>query len=59
MSILAILKVLNFDFKQIWATFKSQFTKNSKFRVSEIAKNDILRPFEFTKIWFHLKSELR
>ena len=36
-----------------------KFTKNSKFIVSEIAKNDISGPFESTKIGFHVKSEWR
>ena len=59
MSFLAILEVLNFDFKYIWATFKAQIYQNSKFRVSKIAKNDIFRPFEFDKIGFHGKSDWR
>ena len=29
----------------------------SNFRTSKGAKNDIFVPFEFTKIWFHVKSE--
>ena len=35
----------------------AKFTKNSKFRVSKMAKNDIFGLFEFAKIWFHIKSE--
>ena len=31
----------------------------SKLRTSKIVKNDIFGPFEFTKIWFHVKSEWR
>ena len=54
-----IQEVLNFDFLEIWATFKAQIYQNSKFWVSEIAKNDIFRPFECTKIWFHVKLEWR
>ena len=37
----------------------SKFTKNSKFRVSKIARNDIFGPFEFTKIGIHVKSQWR
>ena len=55
-----MLEFLNFDFfSKFWAIFKSQIYQNSKFRVSEIAKNDIYWLFEFTKIWFHVKSEWR
>ena len=28
----------------------------SEFRVFKIGKNDIFGPFQFTKIWFHVKS---
>ena len=34
-----------------------KFTKKSKFRTSINAKNDIAWWFEFTKIWFYVKSE--
>ena len=60
MSFLAILEVLNFDFSQFQQLSSPKFTKNSKFRVSKIVKNDILKsfePFEFAKIWFHVKTE--
>ena len=57
MLILAILEVLNFDFSKFEQLSSSKFTKNSKFKVSEIIQNDIFGPFEFTKIWFHVKSE--
>ena len=29
----------------------------SKFRISRIGKYNLFRPFEITKIWFHVKSE--
>ena len=45
---LTILKVLNFDFSKFEHHSSPKFTKNSKFRVSEIAKNDIFGPFYFT-----------
>ena len=37
----------------------SQIYPISKFRVLKIAKNDIFGPFEFTKIWFDVKSVWR
>ena len=46
-----------FWFESIWASFKSQNYHDSKFRVSKIAENDIFELFEYTKIWFHIKSE--
>jgi len=59
MSFLAILEVLNFDFSKFEQLSSPIFTKNSKFRVSEIAKNDIFGSFEFTKILFQVKLEWR
>ena len=59
MSFLAILDILNFDFSKFEQLSSPKCTKNSKFWVSEIAKNDIFRPFECTKIWFHVKLEWR
>ena len=59
MLILTILEVLNFDFGKFEQLSSPFFPKNSKFRVSKIAKNDIFGPFEFAKIWFHVKSEWR
>ena len=54
-------KNVNFDYFRGFSNFEQlsspKFTKNLKFRVSETAKNDISGPFEFTKIWFHVKSE--
>ena len=47
MSFLAILEVLNFDFSKFEQFTSPKFTKNSKFRVSKIAKNNIFAPFEF------------
>ena len=58
-NFLAILEVLNFDFSKFEQLSSPKFTKNSKFRVSKIAKNDIFEPFEYAKIWFHVKSELQ
>ena len=43
----------------IWVTFKFQIYQNSKFSVSEYAINDIFGPFEFAKMWFHVKSAWR
>ena len=50
MLFLAILEVLNFDFNKVEQLSSPKFTKNSKFRGSKIAKNDIYGPFEFTQI---------
>ena len=55
--ILAILEVINFDFSIFGQISCPKFTNNSKFRGSEIAKNVIFRPCEFTQIWFYLKSK--
>ena len=57
MSFLAILEVLNFHCSKIGQLSSPKFTKNSKFRGSEIAKNDIFGLFEFTIMWFHTKLE--
>ena len=46
-----------FDFSIREQLSSPKFTKNSKFRVSKIAKNDIFEPFDFPKTWFHVKSE--
>ena len=46
----AILEVLNFDVCQFEQLSSPKFTKNSKFKVSKIAKNDNFGPFEFAKI---------
>ena len=54
---LALLEVLNFNFCKFEPFLKSQIHQNSKLGVSKMAKNDILGPFEFAKIWFHVKSE--
>ena len=45
-SFLAILEVLNFDFSKFEQLSSPKFTKNSKFRVYEIGKNDTFRPIE-------------
>ena len=58
MSFLAILEFLNFDFSKFEQLSSPTFTKNSKFRVSN-ALNDIFGPFEFPKIWFHVRSVLQ
>ena len=47
MLILAILEVLNFDYSKFEQLSSTKFTKNSKFRVSKIAKDDIFGLFEF------------
>ena len=59
MSFLAILETLYFDFWYIWDLKFAQIYQKSKFRTSEIAKNDIFGPSEFAKIGFHVKSEWR
>ena len=46
-----------FIFSKLEQLSSSKFTKNSKFRVYKIDKNDTFGPFEFTKIGFHIKSE--
>ena len=46
--ILTILKVLNFDFSK----FVQLSSTKPKFKVSQIAKNDIFGPFEFAKLYF-------
>ena len=56
MLFLPILKGLNFDFSNFEQFSSSKFTKNSKFRVSKIAKNDISGPFDVAKR-FYVKSE--
>ena len=55
MLILTILKGLNFYFSKFELLSNLKFTKNSKFRVSKIAKNDIFGPYAK----FHVKSEWR
>ena len=57
MSFLAILEVLNFDSSKFQQVSSFKFTKNSKFRVSKIAKNDIFGPFEFPDVGFYIKIE--
>ena len=52
MSFLAISEVLNFDFGRFEQLSRLKNNKNSKFRVSKIAKNDIFGPFDFAKIAF-------
>ena len=42
--ILTISEILNFDFSKFKQLSSLKFTKNSKYRVSEIAKNDIFCP---------------
>ena len=48
-SFSAILEVLNLDFSKFEQFSSPKFTKDSKFRVSKIAKNDIFGPFEFAE----------
>ena len=60
MSFLAMLELLNFDFfffSEFEQVSSPKFTKNSKFRVSKIAKNDTFGLFEIAKIWLHVKFE--
>ena len=59
MSFLAILETLNFEFLVNLGLECCLNLLNSKLRTSEIAKNDIFGPFEFAKIEFHVKSELK
>ena len=49
-SFLAILQVLEFDFSKFEQLLSPKFTKNSKFRVYEIGKNDTFGPIESTII---------
>ena len=58
MLILTISEVLDFDFSKFEQLSSPKFTKNSKFRVSKIAKNDIFGPFEFAKIWFRSDGKI-
>ena len=58
-SFLAILEVLNFDLSNFEQLSSDKFTKNLKFKVSKIAKNDNFGPVEFAKTGFHVKSEWR
>ena len=58
-SFVAIFEILNFDLRKFEQLSIPKFTKNSKFRASEIAKNDTFGPIESTKIWYHEKSEWR
>ena len=50
MLFLPILEVLNFDFSKFEQLPSPKFTKNTKFSVSKIAKNNIFGLFEFAKI---------
>ena len=59
MSFIAISETLNFDFSKFEQLSSPKFTKNSKFRVAKIPKNDIFGQFELPKIWFHVKLEWR
>ena len=56
MSFSAILEVMILILVNLSNFQVPNLTKiqNSAF---EITKNDIFRPFEFTKIWFHVISE--
>ena len=54
----------NFRDSELWLYVNLGFESSShllklKFRTSENVKNDIFGPSEFTKIWFHVKSEWR
>ena len=59
MSFLAILKVLNFDFTQFEQLSSPKFTKIQSSESPKLPKMTFFGPFEFTKIWFHVKSEWR
>ena len=50
-----IPKIVIFSIIETWEMFK--ISKKSKFRTFKSGKNDISYLFEFTKIWFHVKSE--
>ena len=58
MSFVAISETLNFEFLVNLELEGCSNLLKSKLRTSKIAKNDI-GPFEFAKIWFHVKSERR
>ena len=57
MLFLVILEGLNFDLSKFEQLLRLKFTKDSNFRVSKIAKNDIFGLCEFAKSGFHVKSE--
>ena len=59
MSFLPILETLNFKFLLNLGLDSCSNLLKSRFRTSKIGKYDIFGPFEFTKIWFHVKSEWR
>ena len=57
MSFLAVSVTLNSEFLVNLEFESCSNLLKSKFRISKMAKNDIVSPFEFTKIWFHVNSE--
>ena len=57
MSYLAILDTLNFEFLVNLGLESCSNLQKSKFRTPKIVKNDILGPFDYIKILFHVKSE--
>ena len=58
-QILVNSKSLKMLFLAIWEILGNLELLKSKFRTSKIVKNDIFGPFEFAKMWFHVKSEWR
>ena len=57
MLFLTILVTLNLEFLVCLGLESCSNVLKSKFRTSNIARNDIIGPFELAKIWFHVKSE--
>ena len=55
--ILQILETLNFELLVNLGLESCSNLLKSKFRTSEVGKNNIFGAFEFAKIWFHVKSE--
>ena len=58
MLLLVILETLNFEFLENFGLESCSNLSKTKLWTSN-AKNDIFGPFEFTKIWFHVKEQWR
>ena len=58
-AIFTILETLKIEIWQIWDYRNGSNLPKLNFKTSKSAKNDTFWPFEFTKIWLHVKSELQ
>ena len=58
-SLFSMLEALNFEFWSIWDLENGSDLLKSKFRTSIISKKWHFWPFQFTKIWFQVKSDLQ